>query len=83
MNLRFAVHPEEITSKSDRQRHYIGVPQLVALYRLRPSEYVVWDDRRPETHMGRRWNDYLHLFPLYEGDYQEHISHLRAAMGTK
>lgn len=80
--IKFAVHPEEVTSKYDRQRHFIGVPALVHLYGLRPSEYVVWDERRPETHRGRRWNDYLHLFPLYEGNYEEHIAHLRDAIGV-
>ena len=79
---RFAVHPEEVSSKSDRQRHYVGVLALVRLYGLRAGEYVVWDDQRPDTHLGRRWNDYLHLYPLYEGNYAEHIAAIRSAIRT-
>ena len=77
---KFAVHPGRTTSKNDGDLHYVGVPALVALYRLRPNEYVVWNDEEPITFIGRRAEDYLHLFPLYDGNYEETIKILRGAL---
>lgn len=66
---KYALHPGFITSERDGDLHYIGVAQLARLYQLRPSEYIVWDRKRPETYQGREWNDYVHLYPSYRGNY--------------
>ena len=63
MSKKYALHPGVITSKSDGEEHYISAGRLADLYQLRTNEYVVWggDDRY--------WDDYIHLFPSYHGNY--------------
>jgi hypothetical protein len=63
---QFALHAGYVRSRHDGDRHYIGVGQLIRLYRLRPGEYVIWDHA---GQMGRRWDDYKHLFPRDDGNY--------------
>jgi hypothetical protein len=63
---KYALHPGYVSSKQDGDRHYIGIGQLVRLYELQPNEYVVWDK---EGSCGRFWDDYVHLYPDYEGRY--------------
>jgi hypothetical protein len=67
--IMYAIHPGYVTSKNDGDLHYISTAQLVRLYRLRTSEYIVWDDKRPETYLGRNREDYVHLYPRYDGNY--------------
>jgi len=64
MKRKFALHPGYITSKNDGDEHYISVGQLAQLYELKPTEYIIWR----EFH-GSYWNDYVHLYPSYEGNY--------------
>lgn len=65
MAKKYALHPGHIFSKSDHERHYIGASQLARLYELLPHEYIIWDD----TFDGRYREDYIHLYPSYEGNY--------------
>lgn len=67
MAKKYALHPGFVTSRFDGEQHYIGIRQLVHLYGLSQSEYVVWDDRGS---LGRREEDYIHLYPSYEGNYE-------------
>ena len=66
----YAIHPGYVTSKNDGDLHYIGVAQLVRLYKLRAGEYITWDRNRPETYLGRNKEDYIHLYPRYDSDYR-------------
>lgn len=67
---RYAIHPGYVISKTDGDRHYIPAQILADLYGLRPDEYIIWDDQRPETYLGRREEDYVHLYPRYDGNYK-------------
>ena len=64
--MKFAVHPGEVVSAHDGQRHYISAGELVRLYELRGDEYVVW--REPNSR-GLNWGDFLHLYPSPSGRY--------------
>jgi hypothetical protein len=68
---KIALHPGWIISETDGDRHYIGVSQLARLYRLGLGEYVVWDDERPQTYLGRNPEHYKHLYPKLNGDYEK------------
>jgi hypothetical protein len=60
---RYALHPGWVTSKTDGDEHYIGLGQLIKLYKLRPGEYFRWNEH------GHLRNDYIHLYPNYHGLY--------------
>lgn len=60
MTLRFLVIPGWVTSKTDGDKHYIGVGQLVRLYQLRPGE---WTDREGGSYGLKR------LYPNHHGHY--------------
>ncbi len=62
---KYAVHPGWITSKHDGQRHYIGIAALVRLYKIQAKEWIVWN-----SHFGHLWEDYIHLYPNYHGNYR-------------
>lgn len=70
---RYAIHPGIVDSKTDRDSHYISSNALMRLYNLAPSQCIIWDEDRPDTIRGRRWEDYIHLFPRYHGDYMDYI----------
>jgi hypothetical protein len=68
----FALHPGAVTSISDGDRHKLIAPQLADLYGVPMSRCVVWDEAWSSTggrYMGMDFSDYLHLYPLYRGDY--------------
>lgn len=67
--MTFAVHPGRVWSKTDGQWHDLNAVSLAWLYQLRGGEWIVWDDNRPQTYKGRRWEDYLHLYPSEDGRY--------------
>lgn len=69
--MKFAIHPGRIKSKSDGDIHFITARMLVNLYRLKPGEYVIWND--DDRSLVMIWNDYIHLYPLYHGNYKEHL----------
>lgn len=57
----FAIHPERGISAGNLARLY-GLE-------LGWADVVVWDERRPETFNGRRYNDYWHLRVRSDGSY--------------
>ena len=68
---RYAVHPGAMSSKNDRDVHYIGASQLMRLYGVDPRDCIIIDDRRPETYQGRdNSGGYIHLYPDYHGNYE-------------
>jgi hypothetical protein len=44
----------------------ITAPQLAHLYHVPLSRCVTWDER---GQTGLRWEDFLHLYVSFEGDY--------------
>lgn len=68
MARKYALHPGWVRSKTDGDEHYISTVQLARLYELRPSEYIVWGTASQYSLM-YRWDDYIHLYPRYDGDY--------------
>ena len=67
---KYALHPGRVLSKTDNEWHYISAHELAQLYNLNHSQCIIWDD----FPCSRNWDDYIHLFPRYHGDY---ISSLR------
>ncbi len=63
---KYAIHSGYVISKNDGQEHFVGARKLVSLYKLRPDEYCVWDVNNIH---GRVWEDYIHLYPRYDGKY--------------
>ncbi|HBD93002.1 MAG TPA: hypothetical protein DC057_02390 [Spirochaetia bacterium] len=63
---KYIIHPGYIVSKTDRQRHYIGVAQLIHLYRVNPKECIANAD---DFYKGYNQADYIHLYPRFDGDY--------------
>jgi len=72
---RVMLHPGEVTSKSDGDRHFIGGAQLARLYGVLPTDEVVTYDHSNPTHneeYEKRHELYvLHLYPRYHGDYYD------------
>lgn len=71
MSKKYAIHPGWIKSKTDSDIHYIFASVLAQLYHLKPYEYIIWDSERPETYLGRCFKDYIHLYPRYDGNYEQ------------
>jgi hypothetical protein len=66
MKPRYMLHPGIVRSRHDNDRHFIDAGELARLYCLKPGEYFVWN----ETHCrGCRLDDFIHLYPSYEGKY--------------
>ena len=60
----YVLHPGDVISRTDGDRHYIGVGRLTELYRIPKGAIVRVDDRRT------RWpDDAIHCWPRYDGDY--------------
>ena len=68
MKKLYCIHPSEVTSKTDGDRHFIGYDQLVRLYGLDPRDCVHQDRVRPE-----HYSNYVHLYPRYNGDYADFV----------
>jgi hypothetical protein len=71
MGKKYAIHPGYVISDYDGETHYITVNKLATLYGLKPRQYIVWDDKRPETFVGRNKRDYIHLYPRCDGNYNK------------
>jgi len=65
----YAVHPGGVISASDGQYHHLSAARLAELYGLSLASWIEWDVERPETHAGRRWDDYRHVWPRLDGKY--------------
>jgi len=72
MSKKYAIHPGQVQSKSDGEIHFISAYQLMDLYGLARSECVIWDTRKPSSYAGLDPDDYVHLYPIYDGDYNLH-----------
>lgn len=70
--LRYVLLPDTVTSRSDRQEHYISGPRLASLYGVDPSEcvtYPYWRDPQFEIKRLRIPQGLIWLGVRYDGDY--------------
>lgn len=70
-NKKYLIFPGEIISKNDGQKHYISALEIIRLYHVNPQECIIVNNNY-DLH-GIIQEDYLHLEPNYDGDYQEFI----------
>ena len=78
MRFKYLVTPGYVTGR-DGDRHYIGAPQLMALYGVPPSECAVMSARLFLA-TSEYWRD--SLIPLTvrdHDDYREHLARLQGA----
>ncbi len=75
---RYVLHPGEVISKTDGDIHYISALKLAALYGVDYRLCYVKEDSKPISLDRHNWDEYMHLYPRYKGDYKEHIEKLRA-----
>lgn len=61
---KFVVHPGWVVSVKDRQRHFVGFGELVALYRVPPKECV-----RYRESGWRAPTNAIHLYPRSDDNY--------------
>lgn len=66
---KYLVIGGEVTSKNDRQRHYVSARRLVDLYRVRIGECILFDD---QEQIPPYYNELglVVLRPDYEGRYE-------------
>ncbi|KKL01890.1 hypothetical protein LCGC14_2626750 [marine sediment metagenome] len=65
----YALHPGLIKSEYDGDIHHIPAGKLAMLYKIKPGNWIIWDDSSPRANLGRNWDDYTHLFPRDDGNY--------------
>lgn len=69
MRKLYALHPDWVYSKYDKEGHYISAKELKILHHLRNDEYIVWNNFIRQTYLGRNKEDYIHLYPRVDGKY--------------
>lgn len=69
--LKYAVFPGLVRSKSDGQLHQITTSQLVALYGLKSEEYIAVERDQSYARQLQKALDLglRHLYPRYSGNY--------------
>ena len=82
MTKKIAVHPGLVQSIRDGDRHFVAAGMVAMLCGLHPEDYVIWGYNTQEYH-GRRWEDYIHVFPRRDGAYPTRAQLLQAAKETK
>jgi len=68
----FILHPGHVRSKTDGQWHYVGARRLADLYGVPWHECI--DASRPGALLGIDQDDFIHLTPRRDGDYQRIVS---------
>jgi hypothetical protein len=64
---KYLALPGWVHSRTDNDRHYISGKRLIELYGVNPEEVIIAND---ENLRGLNPNDYIRLFPRYDGDYK-------------
>jgi len=60
----YAIHPGLITSENDKEKHFVGVVDLLNLYGLQRHEAIVWDEvSNPEISKKIKYDSLIHLYP--------------------
>lgn len=77
--IKYLLCPGMVDSAKDRDSHYISAKQLMVLYRVRPDECVVDDDRRDRlSGADREWlAELIVLAPRFDGDYSMPVARVR------
>ena len=65
---KYALHPQIIHSIDNKVLH-VGYIELIKLYKLDPQDCILWHNNRSETLIDRNFNDYIHLYPKADGNY--------------
>jgi hypothetical protein len=72
--IRYALHPGYMYSRYDGDRHFITSEQLMYLYRLKFDECLTigadWD-KGSRYYRGHDLWKLAHVYPRYNGDYEE------------
>lgn len=73
--LKYALHPDFVTSRTDGDVHYIGAARLADLYDLQEDEYIIIDDSLDHHGYAQAMRhaegmNLIHLYPRYDGNYQ-------------
>lgn len=68
---QFALHPGYVIA-GDWDSHYISYMKLLRLYELDSRDCIEWDDQKPYTYLGRKKEDFIHLW-TQDGKYKEHL----------
>jgi len=68
---RYVLHPGNVISANDGQRHYVNAERLAWLYRVPMSECFVDEHTRggPGAESARRDSAFIHLWPRYDSVY--------------
>jgi hypothetical protein len=66
--VKYVIHPGWVWSKTDGDDHYITYGKLISLYKVSSHECVRYDNHG--FSIDRICDNYIHLFPRYDGDYQ-------------
>lgn len=61
--IKYVIHPGFVLSKQDKDTHYIGYSQLIALYGVDPRNCELYS---PMFNYG---SEYVHLHPRFDGNY--------------
>jgi len=64
---KYVAIPGWINSRTDNDRHYISGKRLIELYGVNPEEVIIADD---ENLRGLNRDNYIRLFPRYDGNYK-------------
>lgn len=67
-HLKYALHPGEVTSQNDGNRHYVGAFELARLYQVPMDECLTIN---PARQFGLRTDKLIHLYPRMDGRYGE------------
>lgn len=65
MNIKYIIHPGNVSSKYDGDVHYISTKQLIKLYKVNPKECLEFCEDSSIC----KQKKLIHLFPKYNGDY--------------
>lgn len=66
---RYLLHPGEVVSKTDGQRHFISSDQLIELYDLDRKKCVVYKPYLSDKFPNDEYADLVDIVPRYDGEY--------------
>jgi hypothetical protein len=73
---RFLLYPGYVGSTYDGDEHYISGADLAKLYRVDPTECVIYS-QDPEFRRDREKMCLVPLYPLRDGKYVEHLEQIK------
>lgn len=67
--IKYIVYPDWVTSQHDGDRHFIGLHQLIRLYRVNPSECIDGASSRVCGINSEDFKRLIELKPRHDGNY--------------